>query len=689
MSVSGDPRIKCNPLLLKAMTLRGVGSYLAGARLKLSPLTILCGANGSGKSTWFKTLNMLIKSHQEGKLPFHFDIEDWDAENIEHTNAFMHLRLDDDNFDAVAEENEFGPPWTVGLELEAITDFQLPNTALEEPSGKTGQDFLYSGLCTKGTQLQIRFAHPSHWTTDHSITKLYHLIELRIGNAAIRLTKLREISDPRSETQLTRQPYNVEGSLSLIPGYPDFNDTLTEVGRFYENDTRAVESLSESISTETAKNIVKQTIDRIHQVMNFLADSYFYVGAIRSVEKRSELAEYPDRSVSPGGSRYVGIEGQHTWNVERMFAYNLMQSLFPPFSGYFGQEYTIDECHPDYLWRFHGRARSHDASPSLKRLWEALGLPEGLVGEDFAIAYADALNRLLLDRELYDPKAWPAIPDELAILVEKGVQTLVSQDLARLNRLLIDELLATTARERPLGYLCEAFVSYWLERLTGASICLRNGRRECVSLADGWQAEGVSPAGYVVFTVPRVNASVQDGRAVAERVDDNEGSLARIRHPCFGDRESSLQPPKNLSAGFHQVAPMIVQAAVMRPMEMLVVENPEVHLHPSMQLGITEFFIEMAKSGRIVVLESHSDLVVRRVLRAILEEEIAQSLVSIYFVELRHALQSFYSSYLQRLEVNQRGQIANWPLGFMDDDVRESRRVIEAMYASDTDDWDE
>jgi len=48
-----DPR---PAMILDAMTLRGIGSYLHGARMDINPLTILCRANGSGKSTWFKSL---------------------------------------------------------------------------------------------------------------------------------------------------------------------------------------------------------------------------------------------------------------------------------------------------------------------------------------------------------------------------------------------------------------------------------------------------------------------------------------------------------------------------------------------------------------------------------------------------------------------------------------------------------
>ena len=39
-------------------------------------------------------------------------------------------------------------------------------------------------------------------------------------------------------------------------------------------------------------------------------------------------------------------------------------------------------------------------------------------------------------------------------------------------------------------------------------------------------------------------------------------------------------------------------------------------------------------------------------------------------------------SQLTPLKVDDRGRISNWPLGFMDDDVKESRRLIETMYDS-------
>ena len=81
-------------LRLDSMTLRGIGSYFQGAELKFRPLTILCGANGSGKSTWLDRIAMLQRSLSKGRLPFWFDTDDNDIYDHQNgiTNRADHRR---------------------------------------------------------------------------------------------------------------------------------------------------------------------------------------------------------------------------------------------------------------------------------------------------------------------------------------------------------------------------------------------------------------------------------------------------------------------------------------------------------------------------------------------------------------------------------------------------------------------
>jgi predicted ATPase len=152
--------------------------------------------------------------------------------------------------------------------------------------------------------------------------------------------------------------------------------------------------------------------------------------------------------------------------------------------------------------------------------------------------------------------------------------------------------------------------------------------------------------------------------------------------------------PVHMASGFHQLAPIIIQAGLMRANEVLCVENPEVHLHPKLQLEIAEFLLRHARIGKYMIVETHSDLVVRRVMRAVLAEELRQEAVRIYFTRVdtgsgQYREHGVAFSVLDRVEMDERGKIRNWPEGFMDDDVRESRRLLDVMYGTPWDDEDD
>jgi predicted ATPase len=116
--------------------------------------------------------------------------------------------------------------------------------------------------------------------------------------------------------------------------------------------------------------------------------------------------------------------------------------------------------------------------------------------------------------------------------------------------------------------------------------------------------------------------------------------------------------------------------------ELLAIENPEVHLHPSLQLKVTEFLLHQARAGKMMFIETHSDLVVRRAIRAILQEEISQEEVRIYFCDIDESHEGYRYSRLRPMQVSELGRIDNWPKGFMASDISESRRLFEVMYGA-------
>ena len=72
--------------------------------------------------------------------------------------------------------------------------------------------------------------------------------------------------------------------------------------------------------------------------------------------------------------------------------------------------------------------------------------------------------------------------------------------------------------------------------------------------------------------------------------------------------------------GVSQTLPILLQGIYMYPDQTLLLEQPEIHLHPQMQLGMADFLITLAKHERNIILETHSDHIVHRVIKRIMED---------------------------------------------------------------------
>lgn len=89
--------------------------------------------------------------------------------------------------------------------------------------------------------------------------------------------------------------------------------------------------------------------------------------------------------------------------------------------------------------------------------------------------------------------------------------------------------------------------------------------------------------------------------------------------------------PKNIGTGVTYIAEVIIAAFSCKPGDMLIIENPEIHLHPSAQSKFVEFLTFISSCGVQIVVETHSDHIYNGVRRCIHQDLIEASDVSIYF----------------------------------------------------------
>jgi predicted ATPase len=89
----------------------------------------------------------------------------------------------------------------------------------------------------------------------------------------------------------------------------------------------------------------------------------------------------------------------------------------------------------------------------------------------------------------------------------------------------------------------------------------------------------------------------------------------------------------NVGFGVSQVLPIIVSGLTENDGETLLLEQPEIHLHPSAQMNMADFLLSMAVNGKCVVVETHSDHIINRIVRRIMEDPSLHDMVKIYFVD--------------------------------------------------------
>ena len=116
--------------------------------------------------------------------------------------------------------------------------------------------------------------------------------------------------------------------------------------------------------------------------------------------------------------------------------------------------------------------------------------------------------------------------------------------------------------------------------------------------------------------------------------------------------------------GVSQVLPIILESLRANPGETVLLEQPEIHLHPKVQTVLADFFLARANDGVFFIIESHSEYLVKRLCRRLAEQNDARTprVSEIFFIDDT----GFGESSCEKLKMNQYGEITNWPSGFFD-----------------------
>jgi predicted ATPase len=150
---------------------------------------------------------------------------------------------------------------------------------------------------------------------------------------------------------------------------------------------------------------------------------------------------------------------------------------------------------------------------------------------------------------------------------------------------------------------------------------------------------------------------------------------AAVRSPLVKSRPINLS---QVGFGISQILPVLIQGLRNPADAWVLFEQPEIHLHPRLQGELGDFFLACARTGKTLMVETHSDHLVHRIRRRIAEDTTGElaKLVQILFV--RAGTEENPGSYVEPLQVGPDGSIVNWPDDFFQEGADEALAILAA-----------
>lgn len=141
----------------------------------------------------------------------------------------------------------------------------------------------------------------------------------------------------------------------------------------------------------------------------------------------------------------------------------------------------------------------------------------------------------------------------------------------------------------------------------------------------------------------------------------------------FFDETPKYLRPTNVGFGVSYSLPIVVASLMADNKTILIVENPEAHLHPASQSKIGYFLARASVFGLQVIIETHSDHVLNGVRVAVKEGVIPQDDASILFFVRGGKLEG---NTVINPRMHRDGGIDQWPKGFFDQYEQDLDKLI-------------
>src|SRR5712692_6258298 len=162
---------------------------------------------------------------------------------------------------------------------------------------------------------------------------------------------------------------------------------------------------------------------------------------------------------------------------------------------------------------------------------------------------------------------------------------------------------------------------------------------------------------------------------VANQVRTEMGGISGVAWKVILKEGQKARSLPEVGVGVSQILPILVMGLLSPSNILLIIEQPELHLHPGVQARLGDFFVSLSKCKKQCLIETHSENLVSQ-LRYHMVQSGGQeeSGCVIYFVDQDEK----GAAKFEPVMISPQGNILNWPDGFFDETMLQEDRITAA-----------
>ncbi|RLA70974.1 MAG: DUF3696 domain-containing protein [Epsilonproteobacteria bacterium] len=157
---------------------------------------------------------------------------------------------------------------------------------------------------------------------------------------------------------------------------------------------------------------------------------------------------------------------------------------------------------------------------------------------------------------------------------------------------------------------------------------------------------------------------ISSGIDISSTINYQQNNVALTYSYKYKDSRTNEFNPLNVGFGITYVLPIIVAILKAKPNDLLIIENPESHLHPAGQSKIAELCAIASSCGVQMIVETHSDHFLNGITVATKKQILKPDNSQVYYFRKE---KDKLETKIDKINIDKNGNINEWPEGFFDE----------------------